>query len=221
MTLAAILAIYFLSVAGPGLGSPADVRGSAAQGQAQDQSTAAPSQPQSPPAQSASPAPASTATAGQPQTSPSPAKPPAKPRAHHKKAAVPDCATSSGTGSAEAHSAPAEPAGGGAMPVKPCPPPIVVIKNGGSDEPIVELKGDTSTEQASYERFTTEQLTAATEENLKKIAGHELSATQQEMVSQIKQFMEQSKSAVTEGDLNRGHNLAVKARLLPDELVKP
>jgi len=43
----------------------------------------------------------------------------------------------------------------------------------------VELKGDTSTEQASYERFTTEQLTAATEENLKKIAGHELSATQQ------------------------------------------
>ncbi len=107
------------------------------------------------------------------------------------------------------------------MPVKPCPPPIVVIKNGGSDEPIVELKGDTSTEQASYERFTTEQLTAATEENLKKIAGHELSATQQEMVSQIKQFMEQSKSAVTEGDLNRGHNLAVKARLLSDELVKP
>jgi DNA topoisomerase IA len=85
----------------------------------------------------------------------------------------------------------------------------------------VELKGDTSTEQASYERFTTEQLTAATEENLKKIAGHELSATQQEMVSQIKQFMEQSKSAVTEGDLNRGHNLAVKARLLSDELVKP
>jgi len=109
---------------------------------------------------SASPAPASTAPAGQPQTSPSPANTAAKPRAHHKKAAVPDCATSSGTGSADGSFRPAEPAGGGAMPVKPCPPPIVVIKNGGSDEPIVETqKATRSTEQASYERFTTEQLT--------------------------------------------------------------
>jgi len=77
----------------------------------------------------------------------------------------------------------------------------------------VELKGDTSTEQASYERFTTEQLTAATEENLKKIAGTRAQCYAAGMVSQIKQFMEQSKSAVTEGDLNRGHNLAVKGSL--------
>ncbi|MFZ0420239.1 MAG: hypothetical protein WAM04_19200 [Candidatus Sulfotelmatobacter sp.] len=219
MTLAAILAIYFLSVAGPGLGSPADMR-AAAQGQAPEQNSAATSHPQPPPAQTTSPPPASAAPAGQAQTSPSPAKPSAKPRAHHKKANVPDCATSSVAGSADAHSAPTEPVGG-AAPVKPCPPPIIVIKNGGSDEPVVELKGNTSAEQASYQRFTTEQLTAATEENLKKIGGRELKPGEQEMVSQIKQFMEQAKSAVTEGDLNRGHNLAVKARLLSDELVKP
>jgi hypothetical protein len=41
------------------------------------------------------------------------------------------------------------------------------------------------------------------------------------MVSQIKQFMEQSKAAVAAGDLERGHNLALKAHLLSDELVKP
>jgi hypothetical protein len=97
----------------------------------------------------------------------------------------------------------------------------VVIKNGGSDEPIVALKGNTSEEQASQQRFTTEQLTTGTEENLKKIAGRQLSPSQQEVVSQIKQFTQQAKAAIAAGDLVRGHNLAMKAHLLSDELVKP
>ena len=105
--------------------------------------------------------------------------------------------------------------------MKPCPPPKVIIKNGGTDEPVVALKGNTSEEQASQQRFTTEQLTTATEENLKKIAGRQLKPGEQEMVSQIKQFMEQAKSAIAAGDLGRGHNLAMKAHLLSDELVKP
>lgn len=41
------------------------------------------------------------------------------------------------------------------------------------------------------------------------------------MVNQIRQFVEQAKAAVTAGDVERGHNLAVKARLLSDELAKP
>ncbi|MGA2020065.1 MAG: hypothetical protein ABSH02_05695 [Candidatus Sulfotelmatobacter sp.] len=213
MTLAAILAIYFLSVGGPGLGSPADMRASAAQGQAPEQNSAATSQAQPPPGQTTSPAAASTTS--QPQTTPSPAKP----RARHRKTAGSDCSNSPATAATDAHSTPAD--AHGATTAKPCPPPKVIIKNGGSDEPIVELKGDTSAGQASYQRFTTEQLNTATEENLKKIAGHELNTTQQEMVSQIKQFMEQSKSAIAAGDLGRGHNLAMKARLLSDELVKP
>jgi hypothetical protein len=61
----------------------------------------------------------------------------------------------------------------------------------------------------------------ATEENLKKLEGHQLNASQQEMVSQIKQFMEQSKKAVADGDVDRAHNLALKAHLLSDELLKP
>lgn len=85
----------------------------------------------------------------------------------------------------------------------------------------MELKGDTTPEQASQPGYTTEQLTAATEENLKKIAGRQLDPSQQEMVNQIKEFMEQSKKAIADGDVQRGHNLAVKAQLLSDELVKP
>ena len=68
---------------------------------------------------------------------------------------------------------------------------------------------------------STEQLTAATEENLKQISGRQLTASQQDMVAQIKQFMDQSKSALAAGDSERGHNLAEKAHLLSEDLVKP
>src|ERR1700688_1039840 len=122
-------------------------------------------------------------------------------------------AGSANAGSANAGSANAAPA---ALP--PCPPPKKVIRNGGSSEPTVQLKG--GTEQA-WQQSSTEQLVAATKENLKKIDGRELNASQQEMVNQIKQFIEQSQKAVAAGDVQRGHSLASKARLLSDELVKP
>lgn len=102
----------------------------------------------------------------------------------------------------------------------PCAPPKKVVRNGGSNEPNVQLTGGTNAEQAVHKRSTGE-LMAATEENLKKIAGRPLNPSQQEMVSKIKQFMEQSKTAVAAGNPERGHNLALKAHLLSDELVKP
>jgi hypothetical protein len=225
LILAAILLVYFLTVSGstpgdPITGSGPNLRESTPQDQTQDQKAA--SQAQSPPAQGTN-APATSTS--QPQNPSSPAKPAAKAHAHHKKTSTPDCANSP---------APPNPTGGnpkegtatgstnaGTAAAKPCPPPKVVVKDGGSSEPTIELTRDTSEQQASQQRFTTEQLTAATEENLKKIEGRELNASQKEMVSQIKQFMAQAQSAVSEGDLERGHTLAMKARLLSDELVKP
>ena len=62
---------------------------------------------------------------------------------------------------------------------------------------------------------------AATDENLKKLAGRQLTAAQLDMVNQVKQFMDQSKAAVAAGNAERGHNLAQKAHLLSEELVKP
>jgi hypothetical protein len=61
----------------------------------------------------------------------------------------------------------------------------------------------------------------ATEMNLKKITGTQLTANQQDMVKQIHQFMDQSKSAVSTGDLERARTLAWKAQLLSEELVNP
>jgi hypothetical protein len=232
MTLAAVLVVYVLVS-----GLPPGVRDSVAP----DQSSAA-TQAQTPADQGANPPPASPS--GQPQ-SPSTSKPAVKPRRHHKKTSVPDCSASAAllnstaggdpaggndtaskkTGSGDEHSSQTgsnqSAAKSDMSTPKPCPPPKVVIKNGGSDEPAVQLKGDTTAEQASQQLYTTEQLTAATQENLKKLAGRQLSASQKEMVSQVKEFMEQSSKALAAGDLQRGHNLAMKAQLLSDELVKP
>ncbi len=61
----------------------------------------------------------------------------------------------------------------------------------------------------------------ATEQNLKKIAEMQLSEDQQDMVTQIRQFMEQSKTAVAAGDTERARTLAWKAQLLSEELVNP
>ena len=240
MTLAAVLALYFLSLADPSLGSALALQESAAQ----DSGGSSASPAQTPSAQSVNPAPAPSS--GQKQTSPGAAKPSAQHRRHLKKTAVPDCSNSATPLKTPGESNPAAStnigstdAGPGEAPSrravsgqpgattttspapKPCPPPKVVVRNGGSKEPTVELKGDTTPEQASQQRYTTEQLTAATEENLKKIAGRQLNPSQQEMVNQIKEFMEQSKKAIAAGDVQRGRNLAVKARVLSDELVKP
>jgi len=62
---------------------------------------------------------------------------------------------------------------------------------------------------------------AATESNLKKISGQQLNSDQQDMVSQIRQFMTQSKAAVGDGDMERARTLAWKAQVLSEELVKP
>ena len=251
MTLAAILVFYFLSLSGsslgnrslghPGLNSPS-LSGqnfeTQSPAQPQDQNSAATPPSQTPPAQSPKPEPVSAAPASPPQNSPSPAKPSPKHQGYHKKPGTPDCsnapstlnpaggspstgANSTGTTSAGSGDPPPTQPGAATNPAKPCPPPIVVIKNGGSDEPTVELKGNSTAEQASQQRFTTEQLTTATEENLKKIAGRQLNPSERETLSQIKQFMEQTKSAIAAGDLTRAHNLAMKAHLLSDEFVKP
>lgn len=82
----------------------------------------------------------------------------------------------------------------------------------------MKLQGDTNAPGSSAE--STEDLMAGTNENLRQLSPRELSASEKETVSQIQEFIEQAKAAVSAGDLERGHKLAVKARLLSDELVK-
>jgi hypothetical protein len=60
---------------------------------------------------------------------------------------------------------------------------------------------------------------ASAETNLNGI-NRQLSKDEEAMRAQIKEFINQSRKATTENDLARAHNLAVKAHLLSDELIK-
>lgn len=148
-----------------------------------------------------------------------------------KKAAAPDCvpaSTASGASSSSTHStAPAKSSASATAsnsqtkPLPVCPPPKVIVRQGGTAEPTVELAGGAVGDQAAQERHTANEMLQAAEENLKKIEGQQLAANQQDMLKQIHQFMAQSKTAVAAGDLERGRTLAWKAQLLSEELANP
>jgi hypothetical protein len=91
------------------------------------------------------------------------------------------------------------------------------VRHGGTSEPSIQLAGD----QPPKERDVTNQLLSATDANLRKLEGRQLSANQQDMVSQVRQFMEQSRSAMGAGDFQRSRTLAWKAQLLSEELTNP
>ena len=95
-----------------------------------------------------------------------------------------------------------------------------VVRNGGTADPVVQLGPSVSAEQASSERQNTAQLLAATDANLKQISSRAMNSSQQDSVSQIRKYMEQAKAAEQAGDVQRAYNLASKARLLSDDLVK-
>jgi hypothetical protein len=201
MTLAAILVLDLLSLGAPN-------------GVLQDQAAPAPQTQASP---VSNPNPATPTPGQQSSTQPSPKRHRAKAKA--KKVSTSDCSPSSPTSKSNHATAGTPAANSASGQSNPCPPAKKIVKDGGTDEPTVQLKVDTTPEKASNEISSTEQLRLATEDNLKKISGRQLTASQQEVVNQIKQFMDQSKSAVADGDLERGRNLAMKARLLSDALA--
>ncbi len=97
-------------------------------------------------------------------------------------------------------------------------PRKIVVRDGGTSEPRTQLSP--TSQQAMDTRQNTDQLLASTQANLKSMSGRTLSANQQATVDQIKMFVEQANSALKDGDLQRGHNLAMKAHLLSDDLLR-
>jgi len=85
----------------------------------------------------------------------------------------------------------------------------------------VQLTGGSAAAKNSPQRANTERLLASTEKELKTTAARQLDSSQQETVKQIHQYEAQSRTALQAGDLELAHNLAVKAHLLADQLVKP
>ena len=82
-----------------------------------------------------------------------------------------------------------------------------------------QLTASVSHNDALQQKIDTQHLLDATDNNLRSLT-RTLSSDEQVTVAHIRSYMQQSKNATTDGDLERAYNLALKAHLLSDELVK-
>ncbi len=98
-------------------------------------------------------------------------------------------------------------------------PPRIVIQEGGSSNSTGQISTTIAHDEATHHRLTTAQLLESTEANLRGL-NRTLTAEEQATVAQIRDYMEQSRTATAQQDVVRAHNLALKAHLLSDELVK-
>jgi hypothetical protein len=94
-----------------------------------------------------------------------------------------------------------------------------VVRNGSTAEPGVQLGPGVSQQQASHQVQLTNQLLVTTDENLKTAASRKLTPEQQETVKQIQSFVNESKAAASDGDVQRAYTLATKAKLLSADLI--
>ena len=96
----------------------------------------------------------------------------------------------------------------------------LIIQEGPAPNAQGQLSAGAGLEDSSARsKQTTEQLLQSAQANLNSI-NRPLSPEEQAMVTQIKDYMAQSRKASKDSDTVRAHNLALKARLLSDELVK-
>jgi len=123
----------------------------------------------------------------------------------------PDCGASKGKKRNSKRKAPAQAATG---------PRKTVVRNGSTADPVVQLAPSVTDQQASQQRQSTTQLLAATDANLNKISARQLTSSQQDMVTQIRNYVQQAKAAENAGDLQRARNLAFKAQLLSDDVLR-
>ncbi len=80
------------------------------------------------------------------------------------------------------------------------------------------IAADVSNAQLAHQKQSTAQLLDETEKTISGLKG--LSHDQEEMVTQIRSIVNQSRKATSDGDFERAYNLATKAHLLSDALVK-
>jgi hypothetical protein len=95
-----------------------------------------------------------------------------------------------------------------------------VVRNGSAIDPTTQISPSVPPQQASSQIQNTNTLLSTADANLKTISGTQLNASQEDMVKQIRTYMEQAKAAASAGDSERASNLATKAQLLSAELVK-
>jgi hypothetical protein len=85
--------------------------------------------------------------------------------------------------------------------------------------PEVSAIGQLSPVDSSDQRSETEQSIASIDQGLKKL-GRSLNDQEQKTAAQIREFLKQARAALASGDVDGAHTLAVKARVLLEEISK-
>ncbi|HTC96019.1 MAG TPA: hypothetical protein VK699_21435 [Terriglobales bacterium] len=165
--------------------------------------------------------PPATTPANQPPVSNTATKPKAKPKPkiNHARKGTPVTNTPAGK-EASATPAPAPSPTPGPATTANIPGRAVVHDGGTPDTPSPgEILPGMDQNEALRQRNATEQLLQSTDNTLKGIS-RPLNDDERAMVEQIRNYMAQSRAAATDGDLLRANNLAMKAHLLSDALLK-
>lgn len=103
---------------------------------------------------------------------------------------------------------------------KAAPPPRIVVQPGAATaESATTVVPSMPHSEEAHHRFTTEQLMQSTDANVKSLK-RVLTADERGILQQVQAFMTQAREAIQTNDLVRAHNLALKAHLLSDELVR-
>jgi len=222
MILAALFLFASFMAFAPALGAQTEPSAAPAPAAKPSQSQEAPTPPQSP---------ATTQPTSPPMAPASHTATTAKQKNHKKKVTASPCKVSSpGPAAPNSNSqspAPGSTSNGSAQasgtttPSTDCPPPKTIVRHGGTKDPSIQLAGAPKADQSAQKRDTINQLLGVTDQNLKKTAGMQLSPEQQDTVTQTRQFIDQSKAAMAEGDLERARTLAWKAELLSEDLANP
>ncbi len=85
--------------------------------------------------------------------------------------------------------------------------------------PDIAIAADVTSAQLMRQKQSTAQLLDETEKTISGLKGS-LSHDEEEMLAQIRSYVNQSRKATSDGDFERAYNLATKAHLLSDALVK-
>ncbi len=85
--------------------------------------------------------------------------------------------------------------------------------------PDTAIAANVTNAELSQQKQTTAQLLDSTEKTLNGL-NRTLSHDEEDVVAQIRSYVAQSRKATTDGDFERAYNLATKAHLLSDALLK-
>lgn len=99
-------------------------------------------------------------------------------------------------------------------------PRKVVVRQGGAVPPPAKIDYGLDPAEAVLDRQDADKSLDYADDKLKALVNRTLNLQQQETAGQIQNYIAGAHVALTEGDLRRANTLALKARLLADDLVR-